>query len=109
MAHLNDIVLITEPESLNEPGPRIVFVNDAFTRQTGYTREEALGRNPRFLQGAATDQFAVGRMHAALAQGQPSQEERINYKKDGSAFCVEIDIMPITDLNGCLLYTSRCV
>jgi len=100
VAHLNDIVLITEPEPLNEPGPRIVFVNDAFTRQTGYTREEALGRNPRFLQGAATDQFALGRMHAALAQGQPSKEELINYKKDGSAFCVEIDIMPITDLNG---------
>ena len=100
VAHLNDIVLITEPEPLNEPGPRIVFVNDSFTRQTGYTREEALGRNPRFLQGPATDQFALGRMHTALAQGQPSKEELINYKKDGSAFWVEIDIVPITDLNG---------
>jgi PAS domain S-box-containing protein len=100
VAHLNDIVLITEPVPLNEPGPRIVFVNDAFTRQTGYTREEALGRSPRFLQGPATDRFALGRMHAALAQGLPSKEELINYKKDGSAFCVEIDVVPITDLNG---------
>lgn len=100
VAHLNDIVLITEPAPLAEPGPRIVFVNDAFTRQTGYTREEALGRSPRFLQGPATDRFALGRMHAALAQGLPSKEELINYKKDGTAFCVEIDIVPITDLNG---------
>ncbi len=100
VAHLNDIVLITEPEPLHEPGPRIVFVNEAFTRQTGYTREEAMGRSPRFLQGPATDPIALGRMHAALAQGLPSKEELINYKKDGSAFCVEIDVVPITTLNG---------
>lgn len=100
VAHLNDIVLITEPEPLDEPGPRIVFVNDAFTRQTGYSREEALGSSPRFLQGPATDQFALGRMHAALAQGLPCKEELINYKKDGSAFSVEIDVVPIADLNG---------
>jgi len=100
VAHLSDIVLITEPEPLIEPGPRIVFVNDAFTRHTGYTREETLGRSPRFLQGPATDRFALGRMHAALAQGLPIKEELVNYKKDGTAFCVEIDVVPITDPNG---------
>lgn len=100
VAHLNDIVIITAPEPLMEPGPRIVFVNEAFTRQTGYTREETLGRSPRFLQGPATDRFALGRMHAALAQGLPCKEELVNYKKDGSPFCVEIDIMPIIDPNG---------
>ncbi len=100
VAHLNDIVLITEPEPLDEPGPRIVFVNDAFTRQTGYTREEALGQSPRFLQGPATNRLALGRMHEALAQGLPSKEELVNYKKNGSAFWVEIDVVPITDFNG---------
>ena len=100
VSHLNDIVLITEPEPLHEPGPRIVFVNDAFTRHTGYTREETLGRSPRFLQGPETDRFALARMDAALAQGLPIKEELINYKKDGSAFCVEIDVVPITDSDG---------
>ncbi|WP_395741765.1 PAS domain S-box protein [Prosthecobacter sp.] len=100
VARLNDIVIITEPEPLVEPGPRIVFVNDAFTRQTGYSREETLGRSPRFLQGPATDRFALGRMHAALAQGLPSKEELINYKKDGTAFCIEIDIVPINGPDG---------
>ena len=100
VSHLNDIVIITEPDPLDEPGPRVVFVNDAFTRHTGYTREEALGRSPRFLQGPATDRFALGRMHAALARGLPIKEELINYKKDGSAFCVEIDVVPITDSDG---------
>ena len=93
-------VLITEPWPLDEPGPRIVFVNEAFTRQTGYSREEALGRSPRFLQGPATDRSALGRMHDALAQGLPSKEELVNYKKDGTAFWVEIDIVPITDVDG---------
>ena len=69
-------------------------------RQTGYSREEALGRSPRFLQGPATDRSALGRMHDALAQGLPSKEELVNYKKDGTAFWVEIDIVPITDVDG---------
>ncbi|WP_395737475.1 PAS domain S-box protein [Prosthecobacter sp.] len=100
VAHLNDIVLITEPEPLEEPGPRIVFVNDAFVRHTGYTREETIGRSPRFLQGPETDRQALGRMRAALARGLPVKEELINYKKDGSAFWMDIDVTPITDAGG---------
>jgi PAS domain S-box-containing protein len=48
---INDIVLITEAEPLDEPGPRILYVNDAFVRRTGFTRAEAIGRTPRILQG----------------------------------------------------------
>ena len=51
VANLNDVVLITEADPLDEPGPRIVFVNDAFERLTGYTAAEAIGSTPRFLQG----------------------------------------------------------
>ena len=52
VSHLNDIVLITEADSTDEPGPKIVFANEAFERTTGYTQDETLGRSPRFLQGA---------------------------------------------------------
>ena len=45
-------MLITDPRQPDNP---IVFVNDAFGRLTGYTREETLGRNCRFLQGEGTD------------------------------------------------------
>src|SRR5207237_1377874 len=44
IARLNDIVIITEAGPFGHPGPRIVFVNEAFERRTGYTREEVLGR-----------------------------------------------------------------
>ena len=100
VSHLNDIVIITQAEPLQEPGPPIVFVNEAFTKQTGYTRDEALGCSPRFLQGPASDRFALARMHAALSQGLPIKEELINYRKDGSAFCVEMDVVPIVDGSG---------
>jgi PAS domain S-box-containing protein len=55
VSNLNDIVLVTESEPIDGPGPRIVFVNDAFERITGYTPAEAIGKNPRFLQGEKTD------------------------------------------------------
>lgn len=100
VAHLNDIVIITDAEPLQEPGPRIVFVNEAFTKQTGYTPEEALGCSPRFLQGPGSDRFALARMHAALAQGLPIKEELTNYRKDGSSFAVEMDVVPMADASG---------
>jgi len=43
ISRLNDIVIITEAGPFSEPGPRIVFVNEAFERRTGYTRDEVLG------------------------------------------------------------------
>ncbi len=51
VAHLNDMVLITEAEPFDEPGPRIVFVNDAFERRTGYTRAEVIGNPPPNFAG----------------------------------------------------------
>jgi len=47
LARLNDMVVITEAAPLSEPGPRIIFVNDAFLQCTGYMREEVIGRSPR--------------------------------------------------------------
>ena len=55
VASTNDIVIVTDAEPLDEPGPKITYVNEAFTKVTGYSRDEALGRSPRFLQGDGTD------------------------------------------------------
>lgn len=96
----NDIVLITEAEPINAPGPRIVFVNDAFARRTGYSREEAVGNNPRFLQGPETSRDTLDRIHAALKQWKPTREELVNYTKDGTPFWLELDLTPIADESG---------
>ena len=97
---LNDIVLITEADSADEPGPRIVFVNEAFERMTGYTSAEALGRSPRFLQGERTDRAVLDEIHQAVAQRKPIRRQIINYRKDGSEFWLDMDIVPILDTAG---------
>ncbi len=83
IARLNDIVIITEAGPFNSPGPRIVFVNEAFERRTGYSSEEVLGRTPRLLQGPDTQRRELDRIraaHGAVAAGPGGpdqlQEER---------------------------------
>ncbi|HEV7344740.1 MAG TPA: PAS domain-containing protein [Devosia sp.] len=61
-------MLITDPRLPDNP---IVFVNDAFARLTGYTREETLGRNCRFLQGPGTNLEDVARIREAIEKLEP--------------------------------------
>ena len=100
ISHLNDMVVITEAEPVGEPGPRIVFVNAAFERHTGYSREEVMGKSPRFLQGPLTQRSALDRMGVALRAWQPIRVELINYTRSGEAFWVELDIVPIANTQG---------
>lgn len=100
VARLNDIVVITEGEPIDAPGPRIVFVNEAFERLTGYAAREALGQSPRMLQGPGTDRAALDRIRAALAARRPVREELLNYTKDGRPLWMEVDIVPLADDRG---------
>ncbi|MBB5519551.1 PAS domain S-box protein [Amphiplicatus metriothermophilus] len=100
IARTNDLVLITEAEPLDEPGPRIVFVNDAFARRTGYAPEEVIGASPRFLQGPGTQRKELDRLRAALVARQPFRGELINYTKSGEEIWLELDIAPVAGANG---------
>ncbi len=95
ISRLNDIVLITEAASIDAPGPRIVFVNDAFEIHTGYSREEVLGKSPRLLQGPQTQRVELDRIRSALQKAQPVRAELINYKKNGDPFWLELEIVPV--------------
>ena len=101
---LNDLVVITEAAPLNEAGPRIVFVNDAFLRRTGYRREEVIGRTPRMLQGPLTQRVELDRIRAALEAAQPVRAELINYDRHGGPFWLELDITPIAGAEGRLTH-----
>src|SRR4051812_37036862 len=72
-------ILITDPRQADNP---IVFVNDAFTGLTGYAREEAIGRNCRFLQGPETDRAVVDDIRNAVGAGEGIETEILNYKID---------------------------
>ena len=78
----------------------IVWVNDSFVELTGYSRDEVLGRNPRFLQGSHTDRRAVRQVHRALALGGTAATTLINYRKDGTPFWNRMVIVPIRDGRG---------
>jgi PAS domain S-box-containing protein len=100
VAQLDDIVLITAAEPLDEPGPPIVFVNAAFERVTGWRRDEVLGRSPRLLQCAATDRHELDRMRQALQRHEPIHTELLNVARDGRTYWVDIQVAPLFDASG---------
>jgi diguanylate cyclase (GGDEF)-like protein/PAS domain S-box-containing protein len=96
----HDAVMITEAEPLELPGPRIIYVNEAFTRMTGYSPSEVLGLTPRILQGPKTSAETEERVGAALRRWERCEAELLNYRKDGSTFWVELSVVPVADETG---------
>ncbi|MBL1209527.1 PAS domain S-box protein [Geminocystis sp. GBBB08] len=90
-----DSIIITKADTINQPGPEIIYVNEAFTKMTGYTLEEVRGKTPRLLQGAKTSRTELDKIRLALSQWQPITVEVINYRKDGSEFWSEFSIVPV--------------
>jgi PAS domain S-box-containing protein len=94
-----DSILITELD-LGKPGPKIVYVNDGFTKMTGYSKEEVIGRTRRILQGEKTDRHVLDRLKERLIEGQAFFGHTVNYRKDGTEFINQWDIHPLTNKNG---------
>ena len=92
-------ILITTAD-LDPPGPSIVYVNPAFEKMTGWSKAEVLGRSPRILQGSDTDRAVFADLKRALQAGRTWEGRAINYRKDGSPFCMEWSIVPLRDDRG---------
>jgi len=82
----------------------LVYANEGFERVTGYDAAEILGRNCRFLQGAATDQSAVDELGDAVAAGEPASVELLNYRADDSPFWNQVRLSPIEGPGGDLTH-----
>ncbi len=88
----------------NQPDCPLVYVNPAFADLTGYTAEEVVGRNCRFLQGPQTDPAMVARIRHTVAASETFNEEIYNYRKDGSGFWNALHLSPVFDEQGRLIY-----
>ncbi|MCS7467904.1 PAS domain S-box protein [Stieleria sp. ICT_E10.1] len=99
VAHLGEGVLITE-DGLDWPGPKIIFVNEAMCRITGYNADELIGQTPRILQGARTDQTLTKHMKFELSRQGSCVVELVNYRQDGTPYDAELLISSLYDRKG---------
>ena len=86
------------------PGAPMVFVNHEFCRTTGYTKEEATGRNCRFLQGPDTEPEAIQVIRNTLSKGQDCHVKLTNYRKNGEMFQNLLSMKPVFDADGIYRY-----
>lgn len=99
--HAQDVIVVTEARPLDEPGPRIIYVNPAFTRLTGYTSDEVIGQSPRLLQRPSTvDATTRGDIRAGLESGEGFRGPILNFSKDGTAYWLDMNIFALRDDTG---------
>lgn len=84
----------------NLPDNPIVFASQGFYDLTGYTPEQAIGRNCRFLQGPATDPAAIAVVRRAVAEGVDTAVCLVNYRRDGTPFWNSFFVAPLRGVDG---------
>ena len=94
-------VVVSDPRREDDP---LVWVNEAFTRVTGYPAGEALGRNCRFLQDPGTDPEELERLRRGMAAQEPVTVVLRNVRRDGTPFWNEVSVSPVHDEHGELVH-----
>lgn len=94
-------VVFSDPSLRDNP---MIYVSDEFETQTGYSPEEAVGKNCRFLQGPETNPHAIEAIRQGLKAETRFTIDILNYRKDGSAFVNRLRIRPIYDPGGRLMF-----
>jgi diguanylate cyclase (GGDEF)-like protein/PAS domain S-box-containing protein len=83
-----------------QPDKPLIYVNPAFERITGYTAQEVIGRNPRFLVGEDWEQIGLEEIRASLRGRRVARTVLRNYRKDGTLFWNELSLAPVSDESG---------
>jgi PAS domain S-box-containing protein len=100
ITNTNDAVVITDADTSDPDGPKIVFVNNAFTEMTGYSEEETLGKTLSMTHGPKTEKLALSILSKALENREACAIEMINYKKNGEEFWMNMDMAPVSNGKG---------
>lgn len=96
-----DALFVTEAVPRSDALQRVCFVNDAFTKLTGYSLTDAAGQPPTFQCGLETDFTMVRKLDSAFRRPEKSQLTLLNYRKDGSSYRSEYFITPLIEDNKC--------
>ena len=94
-------IVVCDP---NLPDCPVIYANPAFYRITGYSEEEVIGRNCRFLQGPGTNPRHIKALRQAIENGEAINVEIVNHRKDGSRFVNELHLSPIFGDDGEVRY-----
>ncbi|MCG6985668.1 MAG: PAS domain-containing protein [Thiocapsa sp.] len=94
-------ITLSDPDQKDNP---IVYANEAFELITGYSHEEIIGRNCRFLQGQDRDQDGLEKIREAIREQKRATVMIRNYRKDGTLFYNRFSIRPLYDRQGKLIY-----
>ncbi|MFT4309696.1 MAG: PAS domain-containing protein [Candidatus Woesearchaeota archaeon] len=94
---------ITISDALQDDIP-LIYANEEFLKMTGYSKEEVIGRNCRFLQGNDNKQPQLKKVRDSLKKGLPCKVTLRNYSKDGKLFYNELRLSPIHDNEGIITH-----
>lgn len=97
ITHTTDAVIISKVE---DDGLKIVFVNEAFVRMTGYTLGEISDKKSPILRGPNSEKDELKHFTQCIESGIPYHSESINYKKTGKAFWVDVNMVPVKNTDG---------
>jgi PAS domain S-box-containing protein len=94
-------ITLSDPDQDDNP---IVYANKAFELISGYSNEETVGRNCRFLQGQERDQEELQQVREAIKNAKPVEVTLKNFRKNGELFYNRLSITPLFDSEGHLIY-----
>ena len=100
ITNTKDSVVITEIEPFDQSGPKIIYVNNAFTEMTGYMASETIGKTTKFLQGPNTDKNELKKLSNALMKWESCEITILNYKKNGEEFWNNFTVSPVANEEG---------
>jgi diguanylate cyclase (GGDEF)-like protein/PAS domain S-box-containing protein len=102
-AHARDAIVVSTVGGAGR-GPTILYANAAFSRITGYSEAEVLGRSFSILAGARTNRATLQLVHQQLLKWEPASAELVAYRKGGEEFLLEWHASPITETDGTVLH-----
>jgi PAS domain S-box-containing protein len=101
---ISDFVIITDADLDDPEGPHIIYVNRTVIETTGYEEHELIGRSPRIFQGPRPDRSTKVRVRTSLRDGMPLRETVLNYTKTGRRYWTELNIAPLRNAEGKVIY-----